>query len=69
MGPGRAGRERDRHGLAALAVHHKSAVAALEAELFDVGAQRFRDAQPVERQQRAQRMVRERPKTAPDLQF
>ena len=38
----RARRERDGHGLAAFADDAQGAVAALEAESFDVGADRFR---------------------------
>ena len=50
-GPGGAGRERDGDDLAALAQDGQGAVAALEAEAFDVGAGRFGDPQPVEGEQ------------------
>ena len=43
--------------LAALADHDHGAMAALEPECFDVGADGLRDPQPVEGQQRDQRMV------------
>ena len=55
--PRGAGRERDGHDLAALAQDRQGAVAAFEAELFDVGAGRFGDAQPVECQQADERVV------------
>jgi hypothetical protein len=46
------------HGdcLAALAKHHQRAVAAFQSESFDIGADRLGDAQPVQCQQRDQRM-------------
>ena len=47
----------DGDGLATLAVHDQGAVASLEAKLFDVGAESFGDAQTVQCEQRAQRMV------------
>jgi hypothetical protein len=50
-------RQRDGDGLGSFAVHHEGSVASLEAELFDVGAEGFRDPQPVQREQRAQRVV------------
>ena len=40
-----------------LRMHGQGAVPALEAEAFDVGADRFRDPQPVERQQRDQGVI------------
>ncbi len=46
-----AGSERDRDGLAALVVHDQGPMTALEAELFDVGAERLGDPQPVQSQQ------------------
>ena len=49
--------ERDRDGLAALAVDDEDAVSSLEAELFDVSADRFRDAQPVQREERDQSVI------------
>jgi hypothetical protein len=47
-GPGRPGRERDGHDLATLADDGEGAVAALESEVLDVGADGFGDSQPVE---------------------
>ena len=44
-------RERHRGGLAALAAHGQGAMATLQAESGDVGADRFGDAQPVQCQQ------------------
>ncbi len=49
--------ERDRHGLAALAVDDEGAVTAFETELFDVRADRLGHAQPVQRDQRDQRVI------------
>ena len=56
-GAGGAGRHRDEDGLAAFAEHGEGAVAAFEAEVFDVGAECFGDAQAVEREQRDQGVV------------
>ncbi len=50
-------RERDRHRFAALAMNNECAVPALEAELFDVGTDRFGPAEPVQREQRDQGMI------------
>ena len=50
--PGGARGERDGDDLAALAQHGQGAVPAFETELVDVGAERFGDPQPVDRQQR-----------------
>lgn len=50
----RPGREEDGDGLAE---HRECAVAALETERFDVGAERFGHAQPVDRQQADERML------------
>src|SRR5439155_159575 len=49
--------ERDGHDLAALTDNREGAVAAFEAETFDVGPDRFRDAQAVEREQRYECVV------------
>jgi hypothetical protein len=56
-GAGGARRERHGDGLAALTHDDQGAVAALESQAFDVGTDRFRDSQPVQRQQRDQRVV------------
>src|SRR5947209_1022116 len=50
-GPGGAGCKGDGDDLAALAPDRERAVAAFEAEGFDVGAGRLGDPQPVEREQ------------------
>ena len=50
-GAGGSGCERDGDDLAALAQDREGAVPAFEAERFDVRADRFGDAQPVEREQ------------------
>ncbi len=47
---GRAWRERDGDDLAALAEHREGAMAAFDAERFDVGAERFGDTQAVDGQ-------------------
>jgi hypothetical protein len=47
--------ERDRHPFAALAQHPQRPVSALDVQIRDVGAERFGDPQPVQRQQRDQR--------------
>jgi len=52
--PGGARRERDSDDLAALAQHGEGAMPPFGAERFDVGAERLRDAQPVQREQRHQ---------------
>jgi hypothetical protein len=51
-------RQRDGHHLAALAGDGESPVASLEAQLLDVGGGSFRYPQPVQREQRDQRMHR-----------
>jgi hypothetical protein len=56
-GPGGARRQRDGDDLAALAHDGQGPMAAFEAERFDVGAQRFGHPQPVDRQQRHQRVL------------
>jgi hypothetical protein len=49
--------ERDGNQLAALAQHGQGAMPALETEIVDVGAERFRDAEPVDDQQADQRVL------------
>ena len=66
--PGGARRERDGDDLAALAGDHQGAVAAFEAEGLDVGADGFGDPQPVERQQRDQRVLGGRAEPGGDQQ-
>ena len=56
-GAGDAWRQRHRDELAALAQHGQGAVPAFLAESFDVGADRFRHPQPVQRQQRHQGVI------------
>jgi hypothetical protein len=55
--PGGARRERDGDHLAALAGDHQGAVPALDAQRLDVAAGGFRHAQPIEGQQRDERML------------
>ena len=55
--PGDAWSEGHRDQLAALAQHRQRAMAALQSEGLDVGTDRLRDTQPVQRQQRHQRMI------------
>ena len=55
--PGGARRERDGDGLASLAHDGERPMPSLDAEGLDVGADRFGDPQPVERQQGDQRML------------
>lgn len=57
---GDARRQRHRHNLPALASHRQDPMTALQAQRLDIGAQGFRDAQPVQRQQRYQRVVSRR---------
>jgi len=57
--PGGPRRERDGDDLAAFAGDQQGPVAALDAQRFDVGASGFGHAQPVERQQRNERMLGE----------
>jgi hypothetical protein len=64
--PRSARRQRDGDDLAALAGHGQRPVAALEAQVLDVGAGSFRYPQPVQREQRDQRMHRWRPETSGD---
>jgi len=54
---GGARRERDRDHLATLASDHQGSAAPLDAQRFDVGAGGLGDPQPVERQQRDQRVL------------
>jgi hypothetical protein len=56
-GPRRAGRQRDGHDLATLAQDRERAVAALQAEVLDIGADGFGDPQPVEREQADQGVI------------
>ena len=58
----------DGHDLAALAQHGEGAMPALEAERFDVGAECFGDSQPVDRQQRHQRVFAGRRQAGGDEQ-
>jgi hypothetical protein len=51
------GRERDGDDLAALAGDHQGPVPALDAHGFNIGTSGFGGPQPVERQQRDQRML------------
>ena len=55
--PRGAGRQRDGHDLAAFAQDLQRAMAAFQAELFDVGARRFGDPQPIQCQQADERVV------------
>jgi hypothetical protein len=52
-GTGGARGERDGDDLAAFAQHGQGAMSAVQAELVDVGVERFGDPQPVDGQQRA----------------
>ena len=65
--PGDAWSEWHRHQLAALAQHRQRAMAALQTEGLDVGADRLRHAQPVQRQQRHQRMIAWRRQSGGDV--
>jgi hypothetical protein len=56
-GPGRPGREGHGHDLASLAPDRERAVAALQAEVLDVRADGFGNAQPVERQETDERVI------------
>ena len=49
--------ERHHDGLAAFAQHGQCPVAAFEGEIFDAGTDRFGHPQPVEREQRDQRVI------------
>ena len=55
--PGGAGRQRDGDDFASLAGDGQGPVPALQAQVLDVGAGGFGDAQPVQREQRDQRML------------
>ena len=66
--PGGPRRERDGDDLAALAGDHQGAVPALDAQRLDAGAGGFGDAQPVERQQGDQRVLRGVAKAGGDQQ-
>jgi hypothetical protein len=59
--PGGARRERDGDDRAALAGNRESPVAAFQIEVLDVGAGGLGDPQPVQREQRDQRMLCRRP--------
>jgi hypothetical protein len=61
-------RERDRHDLAALAGDHQGPVAPLDAQCFDIRAGSLGDPQPVEGQQRDQRVLGGRPEPRGDQQ-
>jgi hypothetical protein len=56
-GPGGAGRQRDGDDFSSFAGDGQSPMTPLHTKLAYVGIQRFRDAQPVQRQQTRQRMV------------
>jgi hypothetical protein len=64
--PGGARGQRDGDYLAALARDNQGAVAAFHAHVLDVRAGRLRHAQPVQRQQRDQRMLGGRPEPGGD---
>ena len=55
--PGGPWRQRDGHDLAALAGDGQRPVPALQAQVLDVSASRLGDPQPVQREQRDQRML------------
>ncbi len=57
---GRPWRQRDGHNLAALAGDGQRPVPAFQAQVFDVGAGSLGDPQPVQRQERDQRMLKRR---------
>jgi len=59
--PGGAGRERDGDNLAALAGDRQRPVATFQAQVLDVGTGGLGDPQPVQREQRDQRMLGWRP--------
>jgi hypothetical protein len=65
-GPGGARRERNGHQLAALAGDHQGAVAALDAERFDVGSGGFRDPKTVEGKQGDECVLRRWPEPGGD---
>ena len=60
------GASRDGDDLAALAGHGESPVTAIEAQVLDIGAGGLRYPQPVQGEQRDQRMHRWRPETSGD---
>jgi hypothetical protein len=66
--PGGARRQRNGHHLAALAGNRQGPVAALEAQVLNVGAGGLRDPQAVQREQRDQRMHRWRAEPGRDQQ-
>ncbi|HCU96392.1 MAG TPA: hypothetical protein DHU96_28225 [Actinobacteria bacterium] len=66
--PGGARGQRDGDHLAALTRDYQRPVAALDAKCFDVGTGSFGHPQPVEGEQRDQRMLRRRAKTSRDQQ-
>ena len=66
--PRGAWRQRDGDHLAALAGDHEGAVPALDAQGLDIRAGGLGDPQPVQREQRDQRMLRRRPETGGDQQ-
>ena len=55
------GRQRDRDDFAALAGDHQRAMATLGAQRLDIRTGRFRDSQPVQREQRDQGVLGSRP--------
>ena len=63
-GAGGARGERDGDDLAALAGDDQGAVAALQAQVLDIGARGLRDPQPVEGEQGDQRALGGRPESA-----
>ena len=56
-GPGSSWGKWHRHGLAALAEHGECAVPAFERKILDPCSDRFGDTQPVQREQRDQRVI------------
>ena len=66
--PGGARRQRDGDHLAALAGDRQRPVPALQAQVLDVGAGSLGDPQPVQREQRDQRMLDRRPEPGGDQQ-
>jgi hypothetical protein len=53
----RPGRQRDRHDLAALARDRQRPVTSRQAELMNIGGHRLRHPQPVQREERRQRVI------------
>jgi hypothetical protein len=62
--PGGARRQRDGHNLAALVRYGQGPVPALQAQVLNIGTGGFGDPQPVQREQRDQRMLTRRPSPA-----